>query len=1016
MSDARPEELFERFRRDGDLDALAAIFDRTAEKLLKVARHLCQDDAQAEDVVQATFLTAIESRAAFDATRELVPWLTGILTRKAKIARALSSRLITLDRLAEQAVDDPFSAVELQELRSTLERALERVPDTYRDALLLHLRDGKDTEEIARELGRPSGTIRVQLHRGLKYLRRGMPASLAFAGIAVGPRGLASMRAELLGHAGSVVAATTGSVVAGATVGGIIMGKKIAVVLGIAAIAAGVAWFGIRRRPEAQAELRAPATEAVALSAPVEEPAPPKSPPSERVQAAAPAEAPAAHDPYGSLEMEWTWADNTPAAGIGVGAASKSEPQYYDHPSFGTTDEHGRITFDHLREGTIQIYTSRDTGPKERDSAVTGGQRTSERYSIPNAEDVYGLVVDAAGLPVAGADIHISPDTEDGGSVEAKSTQAGSYFVRAVPKRMSLFATAEGRGSSQLASLRELDPEDKGEIELQLVLKGESSALRGTVVDPDGKGVFNAWVTLHPRWDHRGYPWPAVWTQTGRDGSFRLGGMHAGKADVEVVAAGYASWLKALDLEANQMLDLDVRLEPGFTVRGVARTTEGTPVKGARVEHGPPPASEDYHTWRHGVRAWTDAEGVYELAHVPSGDVDLRADLRGEGSMRRDATHRSGREGDVLTWDPVLKEGLKILGRIVDDTGKPLASWAIGAMPESGKSGEAVPNTKSDARGEFALADCAEGRTYTLSAYTPGTSIGHMPRVIERGVSTGSSVVLTAPHGWDSEAWISGRTVDENGSPLREGQVSAKHRESGYSESTHTLTADGGFKVGPLQAGHYTVLVFPKDLPGIEVSVPEELTASETRDIGTIRTRARGRCELRLTMSDGSPVDTPILVLREHGLFGHPLEGKDGVLFRSEDLYEGTYTLVINGARIATIERPVEIRAGQTASCSLSANPGTIQDIRFPTPGTELMPELLTVVVRNADGTKLLEEEASYTMTPDRKTFRTFHGGFAPGRYTVEATSSEGWTASGSFEIADSNARTSPIEMPLRKR
>ncbi len=1010
------EELFERFRRDGDLDALAEIFDRTAEKLLKVARHLCQDEAQAEDVVQATLLTAIESRAAFDAKRDLVPWLMGILTRKAKVARTLSSRLIALDRLAEQAVDDPVSDAELQELRSTVERAIERVPDTYREALLLHLRDGKDADEIARELGRPAGTIRVQLHRGLKYLRRGLPASIAFAGIAIGPRGLAAMRAEVLGSAGSVVAATTGGSIASATVGGMIMGKKIVVGLGVAAIAAGVAWLGARRSPELKTENRAAATEAVALSTPVEKLAPTTSPLSERVQATAlPDASPAPRDPYGSLDMEWTWADLTPAAGIGVGAVSKSEPQYYDHPFFGTTDEHGRITFDHLREGKILIYTSRDgTGP-ERESTVTAGRCTSERFSIPNAEDVYGLVVDAAGLPVADADIRISPSYDDGGSVEAKSTQAGSYFVRAVPKRMSLFATAEGRGSSKLVSLRELDPEGKGEIELQIVLKGECSTVRGTVLDPEGKGVSGAWVTLHPRWDRQERSsWPAVWTPTGSDGSFHLGGMHAGAADIEVVAVGFASWMAALNLEADQTLDLVARLEPGFTIRGVARTTEGTPLEHVQVEQGPAGGSEDFRSWRHGRVAWSNADGAYDLAHVPAGEVDLRAELRGEGSMMRDSTHRSGRSEEVVTWDPVMKEGMKIHGRIVDDAGKPLAGWTIGGMPEPGKTGQGVPNAKSDARGEFVLADCAEG-TYTLHAYPPGTSVGQIARVTERGVPAGGNVVLTAPHGWDSEAWISGKVVDENGSPIHEGNVSAQNRESRFSSSVHTFAADGGFKVGPLPPGHYDVHVYPKDLPGIDVPVPEELAASEVRDVGTIRTRARGRCELRLTMSDGSPVDTPFIVLQE-GTLGHPLEGKDGVLFRSEELYEGTYTLVVNGVRITTIETNIEIRAGETTSCSLSAKSGTLQDIRFTIPETELVPELLTVVVRKADGAKLLEEQASLSMTKDRRIFRSFHGGFEPGHYTFEAASPEGWTAQGAFEIEDSVVKTSAIEVPLRRK
>src|SRR4029079_3458945 len=120
MALSRLEELFDRFRRDGDLDALAEVFDRTAEKLLKVARHLGRDEAEAEDVVQATFLAAIEGRESFDASRELVPWRTGFLTHKAKVARAVSLRAPDPERLSTQAFEDPAVIAELRDLHTTL--------------------------------------------------------------------------------------------------------------------------------------------------------------------------------------------------------------------------------------------------------------------------------------------------------------------------------------------------------------------------------------------------------------------------------------------------------------------------------------------------------------------------------------------------------------------------------------------------------------------------------------------------------------------------------------------------------------------------------------------------------------------------------------------------------------------------------------------------------------------------------------------------------------------------------
>src|SRR5262245_40460092 len=79
----RLERLFERYRRRGDVAALAKVFDRTAPEVLRVANVLAAQPAEAEDLLQATFLTAIERADAYDATRPLVPWLVGILRNHA---------------------------------------------------------------------------------------------------------------------------------------------------------------------------------------------------------------------------------------------------------------------------------------------------------------------------------------------------------------------------------------------------------------------------------------------------------------------------------------------------------------------------------------------------------------------------------------------------------------------------------------------------------------------------------------------------------------------------------------------------------------------------------------------------------------------------------------------------------------------------------------------------------------------------------------------------------------------
>src|SRR5687768_7797638 len=78
------ESLFDRFRHHGDVAALTRVFDAAAPELIAVARWMTRHASGAEDLVQQTFLTAIERRESFDSRRNLLPWMLGILASHAR--------------------------------------------------------------------------------------------------------------------------------------------------------------------------------------------------------------------------------------------------------------------------------------------------------------------------------------------------------------------------------------------------------------------------------------------------------------------------------------------------------------------------------------------------------------------------------------------------------------------------------------------------------------------------------------------------------------------------------------------------------------------------------------------------------------------------------------------------------------------------------------------------------------------------------------------------------------------
>jgi RNA polymerase sigma-70 factor (ECF subfamily) len=282
MSERDLERLFQDFRERGDVSALAEVFDRTSDELLTVALHLVTEPAQAEDVVQATFLTAIQRAESFDATREVRPWLVGILANQAARVRSERARGIDPTRLESRVQPDPSEELERAEVAQVLARAVEDLPEPYRAAVKRHVLDGERAVDIARQSGVAAGTVRMHILRGLERLRRALPATMLGAG-AWPVRGNDSVRSTVLEAARTkarvLAASTTASTATGIsaplwTIGGLLVLAKI--MLGVLALLVGA--FFLWHFAQGH-ETPASSVELVASTTPASVPAPPDSPP-----------------------------------------------------------------------------------------------------------------------------------------------------------------------------------------------------------------------------------------------------------------------------------------------------------------------------------------------------------------------------------------------------------------------------------------------------------------------------------------------------------------------------------------------------------------------------------------------------------------------------------------------------------------------------------------------------------------------------------------------------------------
>ena len=183
-------QLLERFARRRDEPAFAAMMARHGPMVLGLCRRLLPDARDAEDAFQAAFLVLARKAGALRRQTLLGAWLYGVAWR---VAVRLRGRAALRHRRERAGVDLdalPADDAAWSDARWVVHEEVQRLPDAYRSAVILCCLDGKTTEEAARLLRRPVGTVKSRLNRGREILRmrltrRGVTASVGAVGTAL---------------------------------------------------------------------------------------------------------------------------------------------------------------------------------------------------------------------------------------------------------------------------------------------------------------------------------------------------------------------------------------------------------------------------------------------------------------------------------------------------------------------------------------------------------------------------------------------------------------------------------------------------------------------------------------------------------------------------------------------------------------------------------------------------------------------------------------------------------------
>jgi RNA polymerase sigma-70 factor (ECF subfamily) len=169
--------------RDGDKRALAALCERHAPRVERLARHLLRDPEDARDAAQESLAKLCVRIRQFRGEAQFSTWLHRLVVNTcrdvAQRQRARATEPLLEDRRVARD-GDPTRAAAMSELRSELCRSLAGLSAEQAQVVVLKDVVGLSFEEISAASGMPVGTAKCYAHRG----RNGLRARLAAAEVA----------------------------------------------------------------------------------------------------------------------------------------------------------------------------------------------------------------------------------------------------------------------------------------------------------------------------------------------------------------------------------------------------------------------------------------------------------------------------------------------------------------------------------------------------------------------------------------------------------------------------------------------------------------------------------------------------------------------------------------------------------------------------------------------------------------------------------------------------------------
>ena len=170
--------------RNREEAAIRTLMQANNRRLFRLARGILRNDAEAEDVVQETWVRAFTHLDSFRGHSSFATWLSRIAMNEAlgRLRRArpnvewttlppgtLEAQIIQFPNSA--ASEDPEKSMAQREIRHVVEHAIDELPEAFRIVFITRVIEGMNVEETAELLDLKPETVKTRLHRARNMLK-----------------------------------------------------------------------------------------------------------------------------------------------------------------------------------------------------------------------------------------------------------------------------------------------------------------------------------------------------------------------------------------------------------------------------------------------------------------------------------------------------------------------------------------------------------------------------------------------------------------------------------------------------------------------------------------------------------------------------------------------------------------------------------------------------------------------------------------------------------------------------